>query len=56
MELNWSFILAVLILGYMLFFIGVNGVDVLFNKEKLPQGQGWELEIRKAVRESIIWV
>ncbi|MDP1715205.1 MAG: toll/interleukin-1 receptor domain-containing protein [Anaerolineales bacterium] len=30
-----------------------DGVDAWLDKEKLLPGQGWELEIRKAVREII---
>jgi hypothetical protein len=29
-----------------------DGVDAWLDKEKLLLGQGWELEIRKAVRDS----
>jgi hypothetical protein len=30
-----------------------DGVDVWLDKEKLLPGQDWELEIRKAMRESV---
>jgi len=32
---------------------GEDGVDAWLDKERLLPGQDWELEIRKAVRESV---